>query len=50
MGRTGQAVAEKFSRAEGPSVTFESYGEEPGLPAGVPLLGGEAVFNNESSP
>lgn len=42
MGRTGQAIAEReLVREEGASVTFESCGEEPGLPAGVLVLRGE---------
>lgn len=34
-------LLKEFSREEGASETFESYGEEPVLPAGVPLLKGE---------
>lgn len=34
-------MLKKFAREEGASEIFESYGEEPGLPAGVPLLRGK---------
>ena len=40
-GEQGMLLLKEFSREEGASETFESYGEEPVLPAGVPLLKGE---------
>lgn len=41
----GRLLLKEFARAEGASVTFGSYGEEAGLPAG----GGWEVFHNETS-
>lgn len=34
MGEQGRLLLKEFARAEGASVTFESYWEDPDLPAG----------------
>lgn len=45
MGEQGRLLLKEFVRAEGASVTFESYWEEPDLPAG----GGRETLSNETS-
>lgn len=40
-GEQGRLLLKECAREKGASVTFESYGEEPGLPAGAPSLRGE---------
>ena len=40
-GEQGRLLLKKFAREERASEIFESHGEEPGLPAGVPLLRGK---------
>lgn len=42
-------MLKEFTREEGGSITFETYGEEPGLPVRAPLLRDQReAFNNET--